>query len=179
MLYAQRRKEKKKRRWVRQGENVSMRLEPLVRLITRPCAASSRCAPELFAPDKDFTRLAASHQLHRTTLYLKNKHLLRKRASLYLFIFLFFCGRIAAPEGDRWLAETGHVTTVGRPAVSCPLKSSVRGRPQHQTLVSVPPSQFWYICADERKRRTETCRCLFETLLIARSVVNFPSFNTS
>jgi hypothetical protein len=35
--------------------------------------------------------------------------------------------------------------------VSCPLKSSVRGRPQHQTLVSVPPSQFWYIVADERK----------------------------
>lgn len=74
--------------------------------------------------------------------------------SFVVFLFYFFFLRESQlPEGDRWLAETRHVTTVGRPAVSCPLKSSARGRPQHQTLVSVPPSQFWYINADERQRK--------------------------
>lgn len=76
------------------------------------------------------------------------KHLLHKQSFV---VFTFFFAGIVAPERGRWLAETHHVTSVGRPAVSCPLKSSVRGRPQHQTLVSVPPSQFWYIVADERK----------------------------
>ncbi len=104
--------------------------------------------------------------------------------SFVVFLFLFL-RESQLPEGDRWLAETRHVTTVGRPAVSCPLKSSARGRPQHQTLVSVPPSQFWYIDADERQRKKKTktenlSRCiLFESLFSAQSSSIFSCFNTS
>jgi hypothetical protein len=97
------------------------------------------------------------------------------------FYFILFLRESQLSEGDRWLAETRHVTTVGRPAVSCPLKSSARGRPQHQTLVSVPPSQFWYIDADERQRKKNENRKLESSYFVwiiiqRRAVVNFLLF---
>jgi hypothetical protein len=80
------------------------RFEPFARLITGPCAASSRCAPELLSSGQQGFHAADSHrhQLHIDyMLYLKEE---ASASQASLDFYFYFCGnRSTQKETAHWL----------------------------------------------------------------------------
>lgn len=101
-----RRRKKKEEEEDEQEKKKKKRFETLARLITGPCAASSRCAPELLSSGQQGFHAADSHrhQLHidyMLRLYLKEEAS-ASQASLYFYFY--FCGnRSSQKETADWL----------------------------------------------------------------------------